>query len=311
MITAMATLSRADVEHVAHLARLGLTDEELTRLEGAAQPHPRPVRDPRHARHRRHPAHGPDDRAGEHPARRRRPAVAAGRRGARQRPRPRRRPLRRPGDPRRRCRGAVTMASRSLTRLAAHEMAGRPAGRRVSVPRAGRGPPRGRRARQPRPQRLARRSTARARSPRPTPPTPGWPRPARTARTPSPRSTRCAACRSPSRTSSPCAGGQCTAGSRILAGYVGPFDAHITERLRDAGAVILGKTQHGRVRHGLLDGALGLRADGEPVGPRPRARRQLRRVGRGRCRVPRPARASARTRAARSASRPRCAGSSG
>jgi aspartyl-tRNA(Asn)/glutamyl-tRNA(Gln) amidotransferase subunit C len=30
----VATLSRADVEHVAHLARLGLTDEELGRLEG-------------------------------------------------------------------------------------------------------------------------------------------------------------------------------------------------------------------------------------------------------------------------------------
>lgn len=30
----MATLSRAEVEHVAHLARLGLSDEELTRLEG-------------------------------------------------------------------------------------------------------------------------------------------------------------------------------------------------------------------------------------------------------------------------------------
>jgi aspartyl-tRNA(Asn)/glutamyl-tRNA(Gln) amidotransferase subunit C len=30
----MATLSRADVEHVAHLARLGLSDVELTRLEG-------------------------------------------------------------------------------------------------------------------------------------------------------------------------------------------------------------------------------------------------------------------------------------
>jgi aspartyl-tRNA(Asn)/glutamyl-tRNA(Gln) amidotransferase subunit C len=30
----MATLSRTDVEHVAHLARLGLTDEELGRLEG-------------------------------------------------------------------------------------------------------------------------------------------------------------------------------------------------------------------------------------------------------------------------------------
>jgi len=36
-------------------------------------------------------------------------------------------------------------------------------------------------------------------------------------------------------------GGQCTAGSRILAGYVAPFDAHITERLHEAGAVILGK----------------------------------------------------------------------
>jgi aspartyl-tRNA(Asn)/glutamyl-tRNA(Gln) amidotransferase subunit C len=30
----MVSLSRADVEHVAHLARLGLTDDELTRLEG-------------------------------------------------------------------------------------------------------------------------------------------------------------------------------------------------------------------------------------------------------------------------------------
>lgn len=30
----MATLSRRDVEHVAHLARLGLTEEELARLEG-------------------------------------------------------------------------------------------------------------------------------------------------------------------------------------------------------------------------------------------------------------------------------------
>jgi len=37
-------------------------------------------------------------------------------------------------------------------------------------------------------------------------------------------------------------GGQCTAGSRILEGYVAPFDAHITERLRAVGAVMLGKT---------------------------------------------------------------------
>lgn len=32
--SAVATLSRKDVEHVAYLARLGLTEEELTRLEG-------------------------------------------------------------------------------------------------------------------------------------------------------------------------------------------------------------------------------------------------------------------------------------
>src|SRR5689334_13538346 len=37
-------------------------------------------------------------------------------------------------------------------------------------------------------------------------------------------------------------GGQCTAGSRILEGYRAPYDAHITERLRAAGAVIVGKT---------------------------------------------------------------------
>ncbi len=36
--------------------------------------------------------------------------------------------------------------------------------------------------------------------------------------------------------------GQCTAGSRILDGYRSPYDAHITERLRERGAVILGKT---------------------------------------------------------------------
>jgi aspartyl-tRNA(Asn)/glutamyl-tRNA(Gln) amidotransferase subunit C len=30
----MASLTRVDVEHVAHLARLGLTEEELSRLQG-------------------------------------------------------------------------------------------------------------------------------------------------------------------------------------------------------------------------------------------------------------------------------------
>ncbi len=37
-------------------------------------------------------------------------------------------------------------------------------------------------------------------------------------------------------------GGQATAGSKILEGYRAPYDAHITGRLKDAGAVILGKT---------------------------------------------------------------------
>jgi len=38
------------------------------------------------------------------------------------------------------------------------------------------------------------------------------------------------------------AGGQCTAGSKILAGYLAPYDARITERLRAVSAVVLGKT---------------------------------------------------------------------
>jgi aspartyl-tRNA(Asn)/glutamyl-tRNA(Gln) amidotransferase subunit A len=37
-------------------------------------------------------------------------------------------------------------------------------------------------------------------------------------------------------------GGQATAGSKILQGYVAPFDSTVTARLREAGAVIVGKT---------------------------------------------------------------------
>jgi aspartyl-tRNA(Asn)/glutamyl-tRNA(Gln) amidotransferase subunit A len=37
-------------------------------------------------------------------------------------------------------------------------------------------------------------------------------------------------------------GGQATAGSKILKGYIAPFDSTVTARLRTAGAVILGKT---------------------------------------------------------------------
>jgi aspartyl-tRNA(Asn)/glutamyl-tRNA(Gln) amidotransferase subunit A len=37
-------------------------------------------------------------------------------------------------------------------------------------------------------------------------------------------------------------GGQATAGSRILQGYVAPFDSTVAVRLRQAGAIFLGKT---------------------------------------------------------------------
>src|SRR5204862_8021508 len=37
-------------------------------------------------------------------------------------------------------------------------------------------------------------------------------------------------------------GDAATAGSAILKGYVSPYDAHITERLREQGAVLPGKT---------------------------------------------------------------------
>ena len=75
---AMATLSRSDVEHVAHLARLGLTDDELSRLEGQLNHILDQYAILAELATDAHPADGPDDRAREHPARRRRAAVAAG-----------------------------------------------------------------------------------------------------------------------------------------------------------------------------------------------------------------------------------------
>ena len=72
----MATLSRSDVEHVAYLARLGLTDDELTLLEGQLN----------HILDQYTilatldtdaiPPDGADHRAREHPARGRRGAIA-------------------------------------------------------------------------------------------------------------------------------------------------------------------------------------------------------------------------------------------
>ena len=101
-----------------------------------------------------------------------------------------------------------------------------------------------------------------------------------------------------------------TCGSRILEGYVSPFDATVVDRLRAAGALIAVQGQPRRVRHGLVHRALGLRAGA--------ASRSIRRAcpaapPAGRRRWSPPAwcpRRSARRPAARCASRPASAASS-
>ena len=129
-----------------------------------------------------------------------------------------------------------------LTRLHAHEMAALLRAGEVSVARADRGPPRGRRARQPGAQRLADDRSRRGRS------SEADAADARLAAARAEGATRSTGCQPllgipvALKDLVSVAGGQCTAGSRILEGYRAPYDAHITERLRDAGAVILGKT---------------------------------------------------------------------
>ena len=54
-------------------------------------------------------------------------------------------------------------------------------------------------------------------------------------------------------------GQPCTCGSRILQGYVSPYDATAIARLRAAGRRLPRPDQHGRVRHGLHHGELGAR----------------------------------------------------
>ena len=100
-------------------------------------------------------------------------------------------------------------------------------------------------------------------------------------------------------------GGQCTAGSRILEGYRAPYDAHITERLRAVGAVLLGKTN-------MDEFAMGSSTEHSAYGPTANPwdldavpGGSSRRIGRGRRGLPRAACASAPTPADRSASRPR------
>ena len=100
------------------------------------------------------------------------------------------------------------------------------------------------------------------------------------------------------------------AGSRILEGYRPPYTATVVERLAGRRRAAAGQDQPGRVRDGLLERELRLRAGPQPVGPLARARRLVgRERGRGGRRAWLRGR-SAPTPAARSASPPPCAASS-
>ena len=82
-----------------------------------------------------------------------------------------------------------------------------------------------------------------------------------------------------------------TCSSRILDGWLPPYDATVVDRLRQAGAVRHRQDQPRRVRHGFVDRELGVRADPQPARPQPGAGRLLGRQrggGRRRLRTGRP-----------------------
>ena len=310
----MVQLTRADVEHVAHLARLGLTDEELARLEGELNHILDQYATPRRAGHGPHPADRPGHRAREHPARGRR---------SRRRCRPRARPratrpqrdgrlLRRARDPGRRTDPWPALPDADeLTTPAAPRAGRRAACRRDDRRASSRRRTSSRAPRTTGPATPGSRSTTTGPSPRPMPPTPASPPPAPRARGRSPPSTRSWASPWALKDLVSVEGRQCTAGSPHPRGLPGPVrrphrGAAARRRRRHPG-----QDQHGRVRDGLLHGALGVRAHRQPWDLRPRPGRLVGRLGGRRRRLPCAAGRSARTPAAPSASPRRSAGSWG
>ncbi len=273
----MASLSRDDVAHVAHLARLGLTEEELSRLEGQLNhileqyavlaeldtDHIAPTAQTIELENILR-----DDVVTPSFTRRRGPGRRPGAGGG---------PHRRAGHP---GRGGMSVSSDDLTGLYAHELAsalraGETTAREILDASLGPHP-----CHRPRPPRLGlpgRRSCrGRGRCRRSALPGRAWGRGGGHGRA-------AAAARHPGRAQGP----RRHQGSPLDGREPHPRGLRRPLRCPHRRAAGRGRRrhprqdEHGRVRHGLLDRALGLGPDRQPVGPRARARRLERWFGGG------------------------------